>query len=222
MYLSIAANRSLVGAAFVTLLSLAATAAAEAPAPGQCEFVAFVDETDPAGLNVRAQPSVNARVVGKLPPVWVDPADGAQVRVRTEVIGASKGWFRIRNSADEDQLTERPARPTYAGEGWVSGRKLIVKAQTGAGRIRPDTSAPIGLQLKDERLFDSRDFAKAGTLVDCEGGWVQMEFVDAKIPAEIRSSLDIAPEARTGLPPGRFRLWLDRICGSQETSCDGF
>lgn len=189
--------------------------------PAQCAFVAFVEETDPAGLNVRAAPNARSKVLGKLPPVWVDKVDNARVRVRVEVTASSNGWFRIQNASDEENLTEQPARPTYSGEGWVSGRKLLVKPQTSIGRTRPAETAPVGLQLQEQRLFDTSAFSRAGSLVGCSGSWVHVEFVENKIPTELRQTLQVSPKAREGLPHGRFRLWLDKICGAQETSCDG-
>ncbi len=187
----------------------------------RCSLTAFVDETDPAGLNVRAAPNVRAPVVGQLPPIWKDPVDGAEVRVRVELTDSREGWFKIRNAKDEEQLTERPARPTYGGEGWVSGRKLIVKPQAAAAYQRPDPQAPVGLQLGPDQDLDSKPFRQAGTLVACQGEWVQIDFAESRIPAEERKALKIAPESRKGLPAGHFRVWVNKICGSQETACDG-
>ncbi len=188
--------------------------------PASCRFPAFVEETDPAGLNVRAAPSSTSPVLGTLPPVWAD-GSGWQVRIRVTVIAASNGWFRIRNAADDETLTGQPARPVYAGEGWVHGRKLVVKSQAMAGRTRPSEDAPASVKFKDESTFDSDGAIDAGRPVDCRGGWVLMDYAEARFPADLRPLLQVSPSARTGLPKGRFRAWLDRMCGIQETSCDG-
>jgi hypothetical protein len=37
----------------------------------------------------------------------------------------------------------------------------------------------------------------------------------------MRPYLQVSPVARAGQPKGRFRAWLDQICGIQETTCDG-
>ena len=96
-----------------------------------------------------------------------------------------------------------------------------MKPQARVGRARPDAQAPVWLQLNDEQMFDSDVMVSASSLAACQGQWAQVEYVDAKLPAEERKALNVAPAARAGLPPGRFRLWMDKICGSQETVCDG-
>ena len=206
----------------LALAAFAGAAHADAPPPATpCSIVAFVEETDPAGLNVRAAPNSKARVLGTLPPVWVDKASGTWIRIRVEITASDSGWFRIRNARDDEDLTGQPPRPTFSGEGWVSGRKLVVKPQARVGRGRPDAQAPVWLQLNDEQMFDSDVMVSASSLAACQGQWAQVEYVDAKLPAEERKALNVAPAARAGLPPGRFRLWMDKICGSQETVCDG-
>ncbi len=188
-----------------------------------CDFGAFVDEADPAGLNVRAAPLPTARILGKLPPTFVNPSMEfpIHVRVEVEVIGARNGWFLIRNAQDNDTLTERPARPMFSGEGWVSGTRLVVKSQADVGRARPDPRAPAVLRVGDDETFDNDVLVAAGRLVDCKGKWAQVEFADQRIPASIRSAFKVDAAARSGLSPGRFRAWVDRICAIQETSCDG-
>lgn len=219
-------NEHMRAAALLTVVASCAVLAAPAHAsggpsvPALCHFSAFVHETDPAGLNVRAAPSSKAPILGTLPPVWSD-GSGWQVRIRVTVTAASNGWFRIRDAADDEALTGRPARPVYAGEGWVSGRKLVVKSQASAGRTHPSRDAATLVSFKDELLFDSDGAIDAGRPVDCRGGWVQVEYDEAQFPADLRPMLQISPSARNGLPKGRFRAWIDRICGIQETSCDG-
>jgi hypothetical protein len=208
-------------AGFTSLLSLPLQAKTPPSSQDRCELVAFVNETDPAGLNVRAAPSAQAQKLGTLPPIWVDRWQVRHVRVRTHVIDAANGWFKIRNSSDEEDLTEQPARPTYQGEGWVSGSKLIVIAQTNIGRLRPDPAAPAAIELDGPFSFDEDTFDGARRLVDCSGRWIQMEFDESKLSEDGRRAFKISPETRKGLPLGRFRFWVNKICGLQETSCDG-
>lgn len=215
-------------AGFATLASCAgtgdpalpATTTAEPPA-STCSFGAFVAETDPAGLNVRSAPNATAKVLGKLPPTFVEPSMNYGVRVEVDVVGARNGWFLIRNARDNEALTDRPARPMFSGEGWVSGSKLTVKSQADVGRARPSPKAPVVLRIGDNETFDNDVVIEAGRLADCNGKWAQVEFADQRFAAKDRSSLKIDAAARAGLPPGRFRAWVDRLCGIQETSCDG-
>lgn len=214
-------------AGFATLASCAGTgdkasaSTAAEPAASTCSFGAFVAETDPAGLNVRASPNATAKVLGKLPPTFIEPSAGYGVRVEVEVVGARNGWFLIRNASDNEALTDRPARPMFSGEGWVSGSKLTVKSQADTGRAQPNLKAKAVLRIGDNETFDNDVLVEAGRLADCNGKWAQVEFADQRFPGKDRSSLKIDAAARTGLPPGRFRAWVNRICGIQETSCDG-
>lgn len=191
-------------------------------APISCSFGAFVEEHDPAGLNVRAAPSSSAKVLGKLPPVWVDPERGHRTRVEVEITAAQNGWFRIRNAVDNEDMSGRPARPLYQGDGWVSGSKLIVKSQAKVGRERPSSKAAEVLRVGDDESFDNDVMMNAGRLVDCAGVWARLEFAQDRLKKADAADLQVAPAARQGLPPGRFRAWVNRICAIQETSCSGF
>jgi hypothetical protein len=194
------------------------------PAPaGQvaCSFGAFVSEIDPEGLNVRAGPGTGNKVVGRLPPVKLsgdDPPVRAMVEV--EVSASANGWFRIAKARDNEALTDAASRPMFKGSGWVSGRKLTVKSQAAAGRQRPDAKAPAVLTGQDGAGFDGDAFVQNGRLLGCSGKWVLVEY---GLPAdsEVLSGLEIKPAAKAGAEPGRFRAWVDRICATQETSCDG-
>jgi hypothetical protein len=195
-----------------------------APAPaGQvaCSFGAFVSETDPEGLNVRAGPGTSHKVLGTLPPLKLggdDPPVRAMVEV--EVSAGANGWFRIAKARDNEKLTDAAPRPMFKGSGWVSGRKLTVKSQATAGRQRPDAKAAAVLSGPDGASFDGDAFVQNGRLLGCSGKWVLVEY---GLPAdsEAMSGLTIAPAAKAGAEAGRFRAWVDRICATQETSCDG-
>ncbi|WP_431256836.1 SH3 domain-containing protein [Roseateles chitinivorans] len=196
----------------------ATVAAASAPVTA-CNFGAFVAESDPAGLNVRAAPSLSAKVLGKLPRTFVEPSAGYGVRIEVEVAGARNGWFLIRNAQDNDALTGQPPRRLYSGEGWVSGSKLTVKSQADVGRAQPGPQSAAVLRIGDNQTFDDDDTIEAARLVDCKGTWAQLEFADQRFPADMRATLKVERAAREGLPAGRFRAWVDRVCAIQETSC---
>lgn len=222
--------RDALAAGLVAALLLVAPAARAqldgvAPAPaGQvaCSFGAFVSETDPAGLNVRAGPGTSHRVVGTLPPVKLsgdDPPVRAMVEV--EVSAGANGWFRIARARDNEMLTEAAPRPMFKGSGWVSGRKLTVKSQATAGRQGPDARAAAVLSGEDGMGFDGDAFVQNGRLLGCSGTWALVEYGPFPAGSEVLSGLAIRPAARAGAEPGRVRAWVDRICATQETSCDG-
>ncbi|QWF17949.1 SH3 domain-containing protein [Lysobacter capsici] len=207
----------------VALLSAVAPARAQsAPAPVAqvaCAFGAFVNETDPAGLNVRAGPGAAYRVLGTLPPINVS-ADDPPLRARVEVrvTAGADGWFRIAGAQDNEALLDAAARPMFKGTGWVSGRKLTVKSQAAVGRQRPDAQSPAVLIPKDGIGFDGDAFVDHGRLVACDGKWAQVEYA---IDSELRGNVQIEPAATAGAEAGRVRAWVDRLCAVQETSCDG-
>lgn len=191
-------------------------------AASRCEFGALVTETDRAGLNVRQGPSVTAKVLGTLPPVYRNPSlNGYRVKVEVDVVAAQAGWMQIDNAKDNEALTEKPARPMYPGKGWVSGRKLSVKSQAGRGHALPDSRSPVVLSLAEHEAFDADLWVDAGQLLGCSGRWALVEFDSARLPKDVLASLKISNAARAGLPKGRFRAWLNQICGIQETSCSG-
>lgn len=222
-------RRETFAAAAIAALLLAAPVAraqseAVAPAPaGQvaCAFGAFVSETDPEGLNVRAGPGTSHKIVGTLPPVKLSSDDPpVRAMVEVEVSAGANGWFRIAKARDNEMLTDAAPRPMFKSSGWVSGRKLTVKSQASAGRQRPDAKAPAVLSGQDGAGFDGDAFVQNGRLLGCSGKWVLVEY---GLPAgsEVLSGLEIKPAAKAGAEPGRFRAWVDRICATQETSCDG-
>lgn len=215
------------GLVAVLLAAPAARAQSEglAPAPaGQvaCSFGAFVSETDPAGLNVRAGPGTTQKVVGTLPPVKLS-GDEPPVRamVEVEVSAGANGWFRIAKARDNEMLTDAAPRPMFKGSGWVSGRKLTVKSQAVAGRQGPDAKAPAVLSGQEGAGFDGDVFVQNGRLLGCSGKWVLIEYGPFPADGEAMAGLDVKPAAKAGAESGRVRAWVDRICATQETSCDG-
>ena len=204
---------------FATAALLAAT---NASAGDRCAFGAFVQEDDPAGLNLRAAPSLQAHVVGQLPPTFV-PADspGLQVRIAVDVLGDDAGWFHIAHARDAEQLTGQPPRALPASDGWVSGRKLTVKSQATQGRASPDASAAPVLALGDGDSLDGDAIVAASHLVACHGRWALVELDAARLPGDVRAQLKVSPGGPAGSTAAHPRAWLDRLCAVQETSCDG-
>lgn len=218
--IALAATLSLAAASFQAYAGAAAAVAAPSAGETACRFGAFVTETDPAGLNVRAGPGTQHRVLGTLPPVRRS-ADDPPIRamVEVEVVAGRGGWFKIQDAQDNEALIEGPQRPMFKGSGWVSGRKLTVKSQSSVGRQRPAADAAAVLTGRDGIAFDSDAFVGSAQLAGCSGRWALVEY--GPLERDVGSGLEVAPAARAGLAGGRFRAWVDRICALQETSCDG-
>lgn len=188
----------------------------------KCSFGAFVQETDPAGLNVRSTPDKGSAILGTLPPVIVShELDGLKVRVEVMVVSSEKGWFQIDQAKDNTLLTGQPERPMFKGQGWVSGRKLTVKSQARTAYAQPDVTASVAFSFRDGGSFDNDQMMQAGHLIDCQGGWAFVEFNEQKLSDDIRKELVVVPAARFALPDHLFRAWVHQICENQETSCDG-
>lgn len=198
-------------------------ATAVAPAAGnRCAFGAFVQEDDPAGLNVRAAPSTSGRLLGTLPPSFSSADNpGFKVRIEVDVTGQDNGWFHVQHARDNEQLTGQAARQVFGGDGWVSGRKLTVKSQATQGRAAPDAkSAPV-LALGDGEGFDNDAFVGASHLLGCQGAWALIELDAGKLPDDVRAQLKVSPGGPAGATAAHPRAWVNRVCGVQETTCDG-
>ena len=114
-----------------------------------------------------------------------------------------------------------PARTLAVREGWVSGRKLTIKSQATRGHASPDAQSPTVLSLGDEDGFDGDAIVGASRLIACKGSWVQIELDAARLPADVRGQLHAQPAAALGSTVAHPRAWVDRVCGVQETPCEG-
>lgn len=191
-------------------------------AASECSFGAFVQETDPAGLNVRSGPSIEATIIGTLPPgKAVGDLDGFKLMIEVLILGSTNGWFRVANARDNPELSGQRERSVFSGEGWVSGRKLTVKSQAATGHASPNAESSVVLRSRDGSGFDNDTMVRAGQLIACKADWALVEFSDEALSDDVRESLIISGAARTGSSKRNFRAWLNQICSLQETSCDG-
>lgn len=107
-------NRSMLRRA--ALLAALAAASAAAPAWAQaerkCELYAHVVDRDPQGVNVRAAPSAQGKIVGVL------KFQNADDEIGVEIVAESDGWFRI------EAFEHFGASKTGKTSGWVHGSRL--------------------------------------------------------------------------------------------------
>ena len=79
-----------------------------------CELGGWSDDKDPNGLNVRAEPSVKGRVLGKLPPPYRLRMGGAENTpdggwlTEFRIIGFKDGWFLIEGARPPGQARRGP------------------------------------------------------------------------------------------------------------------
>lgn len=175
----------------------AAVAAPASPIPGRhaCAITGFSLDTDPAGLNVRAGPSIKSRIVGNLP-MWKGPDAKTYARSHApafRIVEAQDGWVRIADVevASNDDGASYSAVPVT---GWISGKMVGFVAQTQVGFLRPDPASPA--LIKEPQSMDALR-TKPG-LTDCVGEWALVDFIKG---------------------PTVTRAWVRGICGNPETPC---
>ncbi len=136
-----------------------------AGAESRCEVEGMVIDPDPAGLNVRADASARAEVVGKIP---MDP-DGTIV----EIVDARDGWLQLRG------FRPMNADPVKVS-GWVSGRMIATAVR--CPEETPAEDCTVALRKEPESgAAEVRRLATESRLliVGCRGGWVEGETTEA-------------------------------------------
>ena len=179
----------------------------------ECNVDALSNDPDPAGLELRAAPDGNARIVGHAQP----PSDlGGDTKVAADVhvIGYEKGWFLVElGPYDRADLPPHGPEP-YTGRGWVAGPMLTAELLRNLLKQRPSkTSADvINLQVDDDSGNVSNPQAVTmHRLLACSGDWVKVEIALQKGMKPLRAS---------GAPAGAVRGWSNGTCTSQLTTCD--
>lgn len=177
--------------------SAVAPARAQAAAPASaCSFSGWSGDLDPRGLNVRAGPTANERVLGVLPPPEAHPDNETPFGATFDVVESRNGWFRIGNAR---RWSEQGSGPSTLPEGWISGRYLAFQLMTDKVFAEPRPDAPVVLTSWDEGGTLTQFRYRSPT--ECRGEWVRLTVVGRD---------------------GRERQgWARGICGIQETTCDG-
>jgi hypothetical protein len=162
----------------------------------ECNFSAFSKDHDPGGLNVRAEPNGNARILGRLPLGRLDPNDPYST-FGADVIGRRKGWFLIEHGFEAVWTPQRPREPVYSGRGWVAAN--LMTAQLLRGKLKLTPKVP-------RTVF----FMTPRRILGCSGDWVQVE---------VGLSPGAKGLAKTNAPAGAIRGWANGTCASQTTRC---
>lgn len=170
-----------------------------------CYLHAWSIDTDPAGLNVRAEPSANGRVVGRVPPAWTTPARdgeaGTTYRSEFEIAGYRDGWFYIRKikapGEDYDQRYPRSRPQPFRGAGWVSARLVGAALSNGGlpnGRLMqaPNAYASFREVTRNGEPITTGDIVQR--LYACSGSWALIEMEGV-------------------------RGWWSSLCSNQVTNC---
>jgi hypothetical protein len=182
--------------ATVALSAAAAQDSAAEPArDGICAFSGWSGDPHPAGLNVRAAPSADARIVGRLPPP--ERIEGRDFATGFDVVEARDGWFRIENAYPWDY---DGSRPLNLPAGWISGRYLAFQLGTDKAFAQPDPNSAVVATAWIDRDGERHEFAVANPTA-CRGEWLRLTV--------------------TGHDGRPREAWIRGVCGNQETTCDG-
>jgi SH3-like domain-containing protein len=133
----------------------------------RCDVLAYVNDRDPKGLNVRSGPGSTHALIGNLPNEGVE---GIVVHIN----GSQGDWVRIDLAIEEGGDTERTF---FKGEGWVYGPLLGVD---GVGWIEGGTKLfqePSQTSRILARMLAGGDGAKVR---GCKGKWTYVEHKKVK------------------------------------------
>lgn len=158
-----------------------------------CNITGWSEDKDPAGLNVRAGPSKNARVIAVLPPE-------TDYAVEFDIIASEGGWLKIKDAV-APTYSDAPDRKVFAGPGWVFADKVRFVINDTELRSAPREDAPTVLKLSIQTpdYAQGPDSAMIDHVFGCDGGF-----------ADIEVHMDKGPH---------MRGWADRICNNQVTTC---
>lgn len=167
------------------------------PAGTACDIRGgWSEDKDPAGLNVRAEPSATARIVGKLPPPKYDPDFEREMKADFDILEIRDGWVRI--GVKEEKYLD-PTRPRPLA-GWISGRYVGFALQTDLAFAAPDPRSAVVASTWHQKGGEIRPFTYRNPS-ECRGKWVKLLVADHD------------RREREG--------WARGVCNGQETTCDG-
>jgi len=149
-------------------------AAVQAPATPRttCDIGGW--SVDPEGQNVRAAPSPQARILGRLAPYA--PPGGGQTPYgsRFTISAASNGWFYIDAVSDPFVHQGRIDYRNAPVRGWISGRYVRFRIISELGFAEPSARARTVYSGDPQPVFDR--------LIDCRGEWARVSMSGERQP----------------------------------------
>ncbi len=172
-----------------------------------CSFGAWSKDNDPTGLNVRAAPNAQAKVLGIVPPPRKLPKEHAfdldPVKSEFRVVGHRDGWFMIEHITPPGVAYEAPyprnLPQPFKGRGWVSGR-MIGGAMANGGLPEGRLYVSPHADAASLETFDSQSNrisldTPIRRIHACSGWWALIETNEGQ------------------------RGWWRSICSNQATNC---
>ncbi len=145
-----------------------------------CDVTGYSIDTDVNGLNVRENPSSNAKVVGK---IYTLTDDEGRTHPLSRIHEIRDGWAFI---AATDATTESggASKKNYTGKGWVALSKFGGHAWA-EDIYSPKNKSYAGPGL-DTKVVDpdgqtnvinmEREFGSPPKLLDCKGEWIKQQY----------------------------------------------
>ena len=117
-----------------------------------CYLAVYVNDPDPAGLNLRRAPGAESQIVATI-------VDGDAM---LDVTGSSGKWLRVERARGVDGTVQ------FKGEAWVFGPLTAVRANRALTlRVAPELDSPVITSMAAD------DF---GAVQACDAKWVRVRF----------------------------------------------
>jgi hypothetical protein len=162
-----------------------------------CAITGWSSDRDPAGLNVRAAPSKDARVIGRIPAARDQAGDTYSAEF--DIVGSQGGWLLIRNAHFADYGGGKGDQVVFAGPGWVFADKVRFLINSIDLHSAASAESSVVARLTNADHSSGPDSANIDHVYGCAGPFT-----------------DIAAHM-TGKPSTRG--WATGICSNQVTTC---
>jgi SH3-like domain-containing protein len=143
---------------FTIVNNLALIAVAQTPTTQKCDISAYVISPNPTGINIREKPSLQSRIIHRLPKI-----DNNDVTVN--IIASQQNWVQINQA-------EVRAVPKFKGKGWLYS-PLLGTSTTGYATkgvkvyFQPNTKSKVLGKIPKDQLV---------TLLGCRGEYAKVQF----------------------------------------------
>ncbi|MGP0057906.1 MAG: hypothetical protein ACLPID_01255 [Beijerinckiaceae bacterium] len=177
--------------------AVAAAETVETAGAISCTIFGWSDDHDPAGLNIRAAPSKDATVIGRLPPPQTQGDDSYAAEFK--IIGSRNGWLLISGAKFVDYGSGKGDHILFPGPGWVFADKVRFLINDANLRKAADSAASVVMKLSSPDQTSGPDAANIDHVFGCAGSF-----------ADVAVHMANGPTARG---------WATRICSNQVTTC---
>ena len=162
-----------------------------------CAITGWSGDPDPAGLNVRAAPNKDAKVIGRIPAARDQAGDTYSAEF--DIVGSRDGWLLIRNAHFADYGGGKGDQVVFVGPGWVFADKVRFLINSIDLHRSPGADAPVVAKLSARGGASGPDSANIDHVYGCSGA-----FAEIAVHMEHQSPT---------------RGWATGICSNQVTTC---